>query len=83
MIDFFSRPNLYLEVCMKSSSVENDLMRLMTKKDGKPCFSGPTIIYCPTKKASENVFQRLLGKFNNKSIPLILYLPSYNNCCLN
>lgn len=57
-----NRPNLYLEVCMKSGSVENDLLRVMTKKNGKPCFSGPTIIYCPTRNNSEDVYKRLCSK---------------------
>ncbi|KFM69975.1 Werner syndrome ATP-dependent helicase, partial [Stegodyphus mimosarum] len=56
----FDRPNLYLEVCMKSGSVENDLLRVMTKKNGIPSFSGPTIIYCPTRNITEDVYRRLL-----------------------
>ncbi|KAF8783188.1 Werner syndrome ATP-dependent helicase like protein [Argiope bruennichi] len=54
------RPNLFLEVCMKSGSVENDLLRVMTKKNGKPGFSGSTIIYCPTRNATEDVYNKLL-----------------------
>ncbi|KAG8188629.1 hypothetical protein JTE90_005982 [Oedothorax gibbosus] len=57
----FDRPNLFLEVCLKSGSVENDLLRVMTKKNGKPGFSGPTIIYCPTRNATEDVFKKLNG----------------------
>ncbi|GBN16085.1 Werner syndrome ATP-dependent helicase [Araneus ventricosus] len=56
----FDRPNLFLEVCMKSGSVENDLLRVMTKKNGKPGFSGSTIIYCPTRNATEDVYNKLL-----------------------
>ncbi|GFY63030.1 werner syndrome ATP-dependent helicase [Trichonephila inaurata madagascariensis] len=56
----FDRPNLYLEVCMKSGSAENDLLRVMCKKDGKPGFSGPTIIYCPTRNSTEDVYKKLL-----------------------
>ncbi|GFT86202.1 werner syndrome ATP-dependent helicase [Nephila pilipes] len=56
----FDRPNLYLEVCMKSGSIENDLLRVMCRKDGKPGFSGPTIIYCPTRNSTEDVYKKLL-----------------------
>lgn len=48
---------------MKSGSVENDLLRVMTKKNGVLGFSGPTIIYCPTRNATEDVYKRLLGKY--------------------
>ncbi|GIY30860.1 werner syndrome ATP-dependent helicase [Caerostris extrusa] len=56
----FDRPNLFLEVCMKSGSVENDLLRVMIKKNGKPGFSGSTIIYCPTRNSTEDVYKKLL-----------------------
>ncbi|XP_054724096.1 bifunctional 3'-5' exonuclease/ATP-dependent helicase WRN-like [Uloborus diversus] len=55
----FDRPNLYLEVCLKSNSVVNDLLRVMSKKNGKIGFSGPTIIYCPTRSVTEDVYKKL------------------------
>lgn len=48
---------------MKSGSVENDLLRVMTKKNGKPCFTGPTIIYCPTRNISTDVYEIVLSKY--------------------
>nr|XP_006823132.1 PREDICTED: mediator of RNA polymerase II transcription subunit 34-like [Saccoglossus kowalevskii] len=52
----FDRPNLYLEVRMKSGNIQHDLMPFLKEtKQFHYEFDGPTIIYCPTKKATSNV----------------------------
>ncbi|GLH16215.1 Bloom syndrome protein homolog [Gryllus bimaculatus] len=53
----FDRPNLYLAVHQKGPSIINDLRRHMIR--GEMNFAGPTIVYCPTKKATENVAKAL------------------------
>ncbi|XP_071808561.1 bifunctional 3'-5' exonuclease/ATP-dependent helicase WRN-like [Asterias amurensis] len=62
----FDRPNLYLEVNMKGD-IASDLQSLMveTRKLYYE-FDGPTIIYCPTKKATEKVGS-VLQQFGVKS----------------
>ncbi|XP_028395826.1 Werner syndrome ATP-dependent helicase-like [Dendronephthya gigantea] len=57
----FDRPNLYLEV-NKKSNVEQDLSPFLTELSrGTKSFDGSTIIYCPTKKETENVARVLRG----------------------
>lgn len=52
----FDRPNLYLEVFRKEGGVFGDLKRFMKfSDDGKAHFNGSTIIYCPTRKQTEEV----------------------------
>ncbi|MPC15937.1 Werner syndrome ATP-dependent helicase [Portunus trituberculatus] len=56
----FDRPNLYLEAKLKSKSVLEDILPLMVREPGgnySP--DGPTIIYCPTKKITEEVVSEL------------------------
>ena len=48
----FDRPNLYLEVRVKGGSASADLLPLLQSDDE---YSGATIIYCPTKKDTEDV----------------------------
>ena len=43
---------MFLAVSMKTN-IAQDLKTLMKQKNGKWEFEGPTIIYCPTKKAAE------------------------------
>ncbi|XP_022095858.1 Werner syndrome ATP-dependent helicase homolog [Acanthaster planci] len=51
----FDRPNLYLEVRLKSG-IRSDLQSLMVETHKFYYeFDGPTIVYCPTKKATEQV----------------------------
>ncbi|XP_032916258.1 Werner syndrome ATP-dependent helicase isoform X3 [Catharus ustulatus] len=53
----FDRPNLYLEVGHQSGDLIRDLKQFLTRK-GNTCvyeFEGPTIIYCPTRKTTEQV----------------------------
>ncbi|XP_046861031.1 Werner syndrome ATP-dependent helicase-like isoform X2 [Xenia sp. Carnegie-2017] len=58
----FNRPNLYLQVKRKSSNPEYDLKDLITNKsNGDKLFGGSSIIYCPTKKETENVTKILKG----------------------
>ncbi|KAJ1107554.1 hypothetical protein NDU88_004944 [Pleurodeles waltl] len=56
----FDRPNLFLEVGRKTSNIFHDLQPLMIKKKGSTWeFEGPTIIYCPSRKSSEQVTAEL------------------------
>ena len=40
------------------------MQSMMIKKQGKLSFDGPTIIYCPTKKATEEVDRNMESKYN-------------------
>ncbi|XP_068961031.1 bifunctional 3'-5' exonuclease/ATP-dependent helicase WRN [Petaurus breviceps papuanus] len=52
----FDRPNLYLDVGRKTGNILQDLDRFLVRKpDSSWEFEGPTIIYCPTRKISEQV----------------------------
>ncbi|XP_051889128.1 LOW QUALITY PROTEIN: bifunctional 3'-5' exonuclease/ATP-dependent helicase WRN [Pristis pectinata] len=52
----FDRPNLYLEVGYKSMDIKRDLEPFLIKRDKFSFeFEGPTIVYCPTRKATELV----------------------------
>ncbi|XP_028141726.1 bifunctional 3'-5' exonuclease/ATP-dependent helicase WRN-like isoform X2 [Diabrotica virgifera virgifera] len=51
----FDRPNFYLSVKQKSNNVLNDLESVMVRQNNKLQFSGPTIIYCITRKLTEDV----------------------------
>ncbi|XP_014740421.1 PREDICTED: Werner syndrome ATP-dependent helicase isoform X6 [Sturnus vulgaris] len=53
----FDRPNLYLEVGQQSGDIMRDLKQFLTRKGSSSVyeFEGPTIIYCPTRKATEQV----------------------------
>ena len=58
----FNRPNLYLEVKMKSGSAWMDLQGMLEPRQGPGVprtFPGPTIIYCPTRKDVEKVGEEL------------------------
>ncbi|XP_063879949.1 bifunctional 3'-5' exonuclease/ATP-dependent helicase WRN-like isoform X2 [Scylla paramamosain] len=56
----FDRPNLYLEAKLKNKSILEDILPLMVR-DARGNYSpdGPTIIYCPTKKITEEVVSEL------------------------
>lgn len=64
------RPNLYLSVCMKGDVI-GDLQSQMVHTGGKLQFEGPTIIYCPTKKATEDVYSKLQCEFSVKIFILV------------
>ena len=49
------RPNLFLTVKQKIGDVAMDFKEEMRKEGGKYHFDGPTIIYCQTKKKTEDV----------------------------
>ncbi|XP_076348758.1 bifunctional 3'-5' exonuclease/ATP-dependent helicase WRN-like isoform X2 [Tachypleus tridentatus] len=51
----FDRPNLYLEVYMKSSSIEKDLTKILGNHEGQTVSDGAIIIYCPTRSSTELV----------------------------
>ena len=59
----FNRPNLYLEVKHKGGSIWSDLNKMMVNGQ----FSGPTIIYCPSRKDVDAVSEILTDhKLDNK-----------------
>ncbi|XP_058029205.1 bifunctional 3'-5' exonuclease/ATP-dependent helicase WRN isoform X3 [Ahaetulla prasina] len=56
----FDRPNLYLEVRRKSGNIIQDLLQFLIKKDRSTYeFEGPTIVYCPSRKTTEQVAAEL------------------------
>ncbi|XP_078578386.1 bifunctional 3'-5' exonuclease/ATP-dependent helicase WRN-like [Branchiostoma floridae x Branchiostoma japonicum] len=58
----FDRQNLFLEVFSKGN-IQHDLKSLMRETSRRFYyeFDGPTIVYCPTRKETENVGQSLKG----------------------
>ncbi|KFV91123.1 Werner syndrome ATP-dependent helicase, partial [Eurypyga helias] len=58
----FDRPNLYLEVGRQSGSILRDLKQFLTRKGSSSSyeFEGPTIIYCPSRKATKQVESELI-----------------------
>ncbi|KAK3858350.1 hypothetical protein Pcinc_035461 [Petrolisthes cinctipes] len=61
-ITSFDRPNLYLEVKPKIKDVLSDILPLMEKDSGGKYYCpGSAIIYCPTRKITEDVALRLRG----------------------
>ncbi|XP_036911221.1 Werner syndrome ATP-dependent helicase isoform X2 [Sturnira hondurensis] len=60
----FDRPNLYLEVGRKTGYILQDLKQFLIQKTSSTWeFEGPTIIYCPSRKMTEQVTAEL-GKLN-------------------
>ncbi|KAL3831994.1 hypothetical protein ACJMK2_023678 [Sinanodonta woodiana] len=55
----FDRPNLFLSVMPKKGDVQMDLKSLMVKNGNKYAFEGPTIVYCLTKKVTDEVASTL------------------------
>ncbi|XP_048648716.1 Werner syndrome ATP-dependent helicase isoform X6 [Marmota marmota marmota] len=56
----FDRPNLYLEVGRKTGNILQDLKPFLVKKTSSDWeFEGPTIIYCPSRKMTEQVTAEL------------------------
>lgn len=55
----FDRPNLFFSVSNKTGNIKHDLQMQMECSDGVWSFSGPTIIYCPTRKITETVAAEL------------------------
>ncbi|KAM6221031.1 bifunctional 3'-5' exonuclease/ATP-dependent helicase WRN [Rhynchocyon petersi] len=56
----FDRPNLYLEVGRKTGNILQDLKQFLIKKTSSAWeFEGPTIIYCPSRKMTEQVTAEL------------------------
>ncbi|XP_039275960.1 Werner syndrome ATP-dependent helicase homolog [Nilaparvata lugens] len=55
----FDRPNLFLGVWLKGKDAFSDLRRFMVRDGLQLKFPGPTIIYCPTVKATEVVASSL------------------------
>ncbi|XP_061319823.1 bifunctional 3'-5' exonuclease/ATP-dependent helicase WRN [Pezoporus flaviventris] len=58
----FDRPNLYLEVGQQSGNILRDLKQFLIRKGSSSAyeFEGPTIIYCPSRKATEQVVSELM-----------------------
>uniref|UniRef100_A0A8C7E382 DNA 3'-5' helicase n=1 Tax=Naja naja TaxID=35670 RepID=A0A8C7E382_NAJNA len=56
----FDRPNLYLEVRRKCGNIIQDLLQFLILKDKSTYeFEGPTIVYCPSRKTTEQVAAEL------------------------
>ncbi|XP_077332357.1 bifunctional 3'-5' exonuclease/ATP-dependent helicase WRN isoform X1 [Lithobates pipiens] len=56
----FDRPNLFLEVGRKTTNIIQDLQKFLTKKPRSGWeFEGATIVYCPSRKTSEQVTSEL------------------------
>ncbi|XP_063095870.1 bifunctional 3'-5' exonuclease/ATP-dependent helicase WRN isoform X3 [Cavia porcellus] len=56
----FDRPNLYLEVGRKTGNILQDLQPFLVKRTNSEWeFEGPTIIYCPSRKMTEQVTAEL------------------------
>ncbi|XP_074185790.1 bifunctional 3'-5' exonuclease/ATP-dependent helicase WRN isoform X2 [Rhinolophus sinicus] len=56
----FDRPNLYLEVGRKTGNILEDLKQFLVQKESSVWeFEGPTIIYCPSRKMTEQVTAEL------------------------
>lgn len=53
--------NLYLSVSMKRGDICGDLKSQMVKKRDRLEFDGSTIVYCTTKKNTEEVHNALTG----------------------
>uniref|UniRef100_A0A452IU23 Bifunctional 3'-5' exonuclease/ATP-dependent helicase WRN n=1 Tax=Gopherus agassizii TaxID=38772 RepID=A0A452IU23_9SAUR len=57
----FDRPNLYLEVGRKTGRIFQDLKQFLIKKESFTYeFEGPTIVYCPSRKTTEQVAAELM-----------------------
>ncbi|KFU91231.1 Werner syndrome ATP-dependent helicase, partial [Chaetura pelagica] len=58
----FDRPNLFLEVGRQSGDLLRDLKQFLARKGSTSVyeFEGPTIIYCPSRKATEQIVAALL-----------------------
>ncbi|XP_027655510.1 bifunctional 3'-5' exonuclease/ATP-dependent helicase WRN isoform X2 [Falco biarmicus] len=57
----FDRPNLYLEVGQQSGNIIRDLKQFLIRKGSSAYeFEGPTIIYCLSRKATEQVVSELI-----------------------
>uniref|UniRef100_A0A8C0IFL0 Bifunctional 3'-5' exonuclease/ATP-dependent helicase WRN n=1 Tax=Bubo bubo TaxID=30461 RepID=A0A8C0IFL0_BUBBB len=58
----FDRPNLYLEVGRQSGDILRDLKQFLIRKGSSSVykFEGPTIIYCPSRKTTEQVVSELI-----------------------
>uniref|UniRef100_A0A674ISJ3 Bifunctional 3'-5' exonuclease/ATP-dependent helicase WRN n=1 Tax=Terrapene triunguis TaxID=2587831 RepID=A0A674ISJ3_9SAUR len=57
----FDRPNLYLEVGRKTGRIFQDLKQFLIKKESSTYeFEGPTIVYCPSRKITEQVAAELM-----------------------
>jgi Werner syndrome ATP-dependent helicase len=60
----FDRPNLYFEVNSKSpGGVYRDMTKAMVYVNNNWKFSGPTIVYCITRKQTEEIAQVLRSKY--------------------
>ncbi|KRT80493.1 helicase, partial [Oryctes borbonicus] len=66
----FDRPNLYFSVYLKENrGIIGDLRNAMTRNDGEWAFSGSTIIYCNTRKQTEQITDLL----KNQGIQCLTY----------
>uniref|UniRef100_A0A2P2I303 DNA 3'-5' helicase n=1 Tax=Hirondellea gigas TaxID=1518452 RepID=A0A2P2I303_9CRUS len=61
----FDRPNLYLSVRTKGAGAATDLLPLLRESR---TYDGPTIIYCPTKKCTEDAAMALRSEGVNCAV---------------
>ncbi|XP_062933266.1 bifunctional 3'-5' exonuclease/ATP-dependent helicase WRN isoform X2 [Cynocephalus volans] len=56
----FDRPNLYLDVGRKTGNILQDLKQFLVEKTSSDWeFEGPTIVYCPSRKMTEQITAEL------------------------
>ncbi|KAL1491430.1 hypothetical protein ABEB36_012030 [Hypothenemus hampei] len=65
----FDRPNLYFKIRTKGTDILTDLKPYMSRQDGKWSFNGPTIIYCISRKETEDVCAYL----KSNDVPCLTY----------
>ncbi|KAI8774726.1 Werner syndrome ATP-dependent helicase isoform X1 [Biomphalaria glabrata] len=70
----FDRPNLFLCVEPKTKDISSDLKKYMKRVGYRYSYDGPTIIYCPTKKTTEEIVGVLKG-LGVSSLPYHASLP--------
>lgn len=58
----FDRPNLFLSVSLKGIDLLSDIKSVINRQKIENATCGSIIIYCPTKKISDNVYTALRGK---------------------
>nr|CAI5867468.1 unnamed protein product [Callosobruchus analis] len=55
----FDRPNFYFAVHYRTDNVQRDFRKYMVRENGKWKFLGSTIIYCITRKQTEQMSEKL------------------------
>ena len=55
--------NLFLSASRKTGDIVHDLRSRMVRQGNKYVFEGSVIVYCPTKKATEDIQSVLTSKW--------------------